>query len=134
MRRVLGPAHSRYRRRLGDLAAGGRTVMIDPRVGGSSAVTRRVSGGRRSAIHRDPGLGLPRQRAVTCSPLRAALTARVLPPPSITVREVTRRMTSHKSQLGRVKDRSAQLSATAGHVTAFAEMITGCHGERLSGG
>jgi transposase len=31
----------------------------------------------------------------------------------------------------RVKDRSAQLSATASHVTVFAEMMTGRHGERL---
>jgi transposase len=72
-------------------------------------------------------------------PLRAALTAPVIPPPPPTVREVTRWITSHpdhltgeeKHQLSRVKDRSAQLNATAGHVTAFAEMMTGRHGERL---
>jgi hypothetical protein len=35
------------------------------------------------------------------------------------------------AQLNRVKARSAQLNATAGHVTAFAEMTTGRHDERL---
>ena len=72
-------------------------------------------------------------------PLRAALTAPVLPPPPPSVREVTRWITSHpdhltddeKARLGQVKARSAQLSAAAGHVTAFAEMMTGRHGERL---
>ena len=72
-------------------------------------------------------------------PLRAALTAPVLPPPPPTVREVTRWITSHPghltdeetAQLGQVKARSPHLSATAGHVTAFAEMMTGRHGERL---
>jgi transposase len=51
---------------------------------------------------------------------------------------VTRWITSHPghltdeetAKLGRVKARSAHLSA-AGHVTAFAEMMTGRHGERL---
>jgi transposase len=74
-------------------------------------------------------------------PLRAALTTPVLPPPPLTVREVTRWITSHPdhltddetAQLGQVKARSTQLSATAGHVTAFAEMMTGRHGERLPG-
>ncbi len=74
-------------------------------------------------------------------PLRATLTAAVLPSPPLTVREVTRWITSHPdhlteeetAQLGRVKARSAQLSATAGHVTAFAEMMTGRHGEHLPG-
>jgi transposase len=62
----------------------------------------------------------------------------VLPPPPPTVREVTRWITSHpdhltddeKDRLGQVKARSAQLSAAAGHVTAFAEMMTGRRGER----
>jgi hypothetical protein len=35
------------------------------------------------------------------------------------------------AQLNPVKARSAQLSATAGHVTASAEMMTGRHDERL---
>ena len=72
-------------------------------------------------------------------PLRATLTAPALPPPPPTVREVTRWITSHPdhltedetAQLGRIKTRSPQLTATAGHVTAFAEMMTGRHGERL---
>ena len=72
-------------------------------------------------------------------PLRASLTAPPLPPPPPTVREVTRWITSHPghltkeetAKLGQVKARSPQLSATAGHVTAFAEMMTGRHGERL---
>jgi transposase len=72
-------------------------------------------------------------------PLRAALTAPVLPPPPPSVREVTRWITSHpdhltndeKARLGQVKARSSQLSAAAGHVTAFAEIMTGRHGERL---
>ena len=38
-----------------------------------------------------------------------------------------------KGQLSRVTGRSAQLSATVGHVTAFAEMTTGRHGELLPG-
>jgi len=74
-------------------------------------------------------------------PLRATLTAPVLPPPPPTVREVTRWITSHPghltdeetAKLSQVKTRSAHLSATAGHVTAFAEMMTGLHGERLPG-
>jgi transposase len=72
-------------------------------------------------------------------PLRAALTAPVLPPPPPTVREVTRWITSHpdhltdeeQAKLGQVKARSPQLNATAGHVSAFAEMMTGRHGEHL---
>ena len=72
-------------------------------------------------------------------PLRATLTTPVLPPPPPTVREVTRWITSHPdhlteegtARLSRVKARSTQLSATAGHVTAFAEMMTGRHGEHL---
>ena len=36
-----------------------------------------------------------------------------------------------QAKLGQVKARSTQLNATAGHVTAFAEMMTGRHGERL---
>ncbi len=74
-------------------------------------------------------------------PLRATLTAPVLPPPPPTVREVTRWITSHpghltdeeKAQLNSVTSRSTHLSATAGHVTAFAEMMTGRHGEQLPG-
>jgi len=74
-------------------------------------------------------------------PLRAALTAPVLPPPPPTVREVTRWITSHPghltddetAQLGQVKARSIQLSAAAGHVTAFAEMMARRHGEHLPG-
>jgi transposase len=72
-------------------------------------------------------------------PLRAALTAPVIPPPPPTVREVTRWITSHPdhltddetAKLNSVKIRSTHLSATAGHVTAFAEMMTGRHGEHL---
>jgi transposase len=72
-------------------------------------------------------------------PLRAALTAPVLPPPPPTVREVTRWITSHPghlseeetAQLSQIKARSARLNTTACHVTAFAEMMTGRHGERL---
>jgi transposase/DNA-binding CsgD family transcriptional regulator len=72
-------------------------------------------------------------------PLRATLTAPVLPPPPPAVREVTRWITSHPghlteeetAKLNKVKARSAHLSATAGHVTAFAEMMTGRHGELL---
>lgn len=72
-------------------------------------------------------------------PLRAALTTPVLPPPPPTVREVTRWITSHPdhlteeetAKLSQFKARSVQPSATAGHVTAFAEMMTGRHGERL---
>jgi len=63
----------------------------------------------------------------------------VLPPPPPTVREVTRWITSHPghltdeetAQLSQVKARSAHLSTAAGHVTAFAEMMTGRHGARL---
>lgn len=72
-------------------------------------------------------------------PLRATLTAPVLPPPPPTVREVTRWITSHPdhltsdetARLSQVKARSTQLSAAASHVTAFAEMMTGRHGEHL---
>jgi transposase len=72
-------------------------------------------------------------------PLRSRLTVSALPPPPPTVREVTRWITSHPdhltaedtAQLNRVKARSTQLSAAAGHITAFAEMMTGRHGERL---
>jgi transposase len=72
-------------------------------------------------------------------PLRAALTAPVTPPPPPTVREVTRWITSHPghltseetAQLAQVKARSTHLSSASGHVTAFAEMMTGRHGERL---
>jgi len=72
-------------------------------------------------------------------PLRATLTAPVLLPPPPTVREVTRWITSHPDhltdeetvKLGQVKARSAPLNGTAGHVTAFAEMMTGRHGDRL---
>jgi transposase len=72
-------------------------------------------------------------------PLRATLTAPVLPPPPPTVREVTRWITSHPdhltddetAKLNTVKSRSTHLSATAGHVTAFAKMMTGRHGEHL---
>ena len=57
------------------------------------------------------------------------------------MREVTRWITSHPGHLtgeetvnlGQVKARSPHLMATAGHVTAFAEMMTGRHGERLPG-
>jgi transposase len=37
-------------------------------------------------------------------------------------------------RLAQVKARSTQLSATAGHVTAFAEMMTSRHGEQLAAG
>jgi Homeodomain-like domain len=72
-------------------------------------------------------------------PLRAALTAPALPPPPPAVREVTRWITSHPghltgdetAKLSQVKARSTQLNAAAAHVTAFAEMMTSRHGERL---
>ena len=72
-------------------------------------------------------------------PLRATLTAPVLPPPPPSVREVTRWITSHPdhltdeetAKLGQVKARSTPLSTTASHVTAFAGMMTGRHGDRL---
>lgn len=72
-------------------------------------------------------------------PLRATLTAPVLPPPPLSVREVTRWITSHPdhltdeetAKLGQVKARSTHLCTTASHVTAFAEMMTGRHGDRL---
>jgi transposase len=72
-------------------------------------------------------------------PLRATLTTPVLPPPPPTVREVTRWITSHPdhltddetARLSQLKARSTQLSAAAGHVSAFAEMMTGRHGEHL---
>jgi transposase len=72
-------------------------------------------------------------------PLRVMLTAPVLPPPPPTVREVTRWITSHPghltdeetAKLSQVKARSARLNDTAGHVTAFAEMMTGRNGEHL---
>jgi transposase len=72
-------------------------------------------------------------------PLRATLTATALPPPPLTVREVTRWITSHPghltedetAQLAKIKARSPQLNAAARHVTAFAEMMTGRHGEHL---
>jgi transposase len=74
-------------------------------------------------------------------PLRATLTAPVLPPPPPTARDVTRWITSHPghlnddetARLNQVKARSTLLSATAGHVTTFAEMMTGRHGEHLPG-
>ena len=74
-------------------------------------------------------------------PLRATLTAPALRPPPPTVREVTRWITSHPghltddetAKLNTVKSRSTQLSATAGHVTAFAEMMTARYGEHLPG-
>ncbi len=73
-------------------------------------------------------------------PLRATLTAPKLPPPPPTVREVTRWITSHPdrrtdedtTKLGLIKARSPHLAALAGHVTSFAEMMTGRHGERLN--
>jgi transposase len=73
-------------------------------------------------------------------PLRAALPTTAPPPPPPTVREVTRWITSHPdhltddetTQLGKIKDRSPQLAVTASHVTTFAEMMTGRHGEHLS--
>ena len=73
-------------------------------------------------------------------PLRAAPTAPVIPPPPPTVREVTRWITSHpdhltseeSGQLSQVKARSARLSSTAGHVTAFASAEPGQHSPRSS--
>jgi transposase len=72
-------------------------------------------------------------------PLRTTLTAPALPPPQPSVREVTRWITSHPdhltdeetAKLGQVKARSTPLSTTASHVTAFAGMMTGRHGDRL---
>jgi hypothetical protein len=72
-------------------------------------------------------------------PLRASLPATAPPPPPPTVREVTRWITSHPdhlteddtAQLNKIKTRSPQLAATAGHVTTFAEMMTGRHGQHL---
>jgi len=53
--------------------------------------------------------------------------------------EVTRWITSHPghltegeaAKLVKINARSLKLNATAGHVTAFAEMMTGRHHERL---
>ena len=72
-------------------------------------------------------------------PLRAALPNEPLPTPPPTVREATRWITSHpgrltaeeSAKLNITKDRSPHLAATPGHVTAFAQMMTGRHGERL---
>jgi transposase len=74
-------------------------------------------------------------------PLRATLTAPVLPPPPPTIREVTRWITSHPghltddetAKLSQVKARSTRLTATASHVTAFAEMMASRRGEQLPG-
>ena len=63
----------------------------------------------------------------------------MLPPAPPAVRDVTRWITSHpdhltdeeKTRLSQVKTLSTQLSTAASHVTAFAEMMTGRHGERL---
>jgi transposase len=65
-------------------------------------------------------------------PLRTALTTPNLPPPPPTVREATRWITSHpdhltadeKTKLDQLKARSPHLTALAGHVTAFAQMMT----------
>ena len=72
-------------------------------------------------------------------PLRATLTAPALPLPRRPSGEVTRWITSHPghltenetAKLAKIKARSPQLNATAGHVTALAEMMTGRHHERL---
>ena len=97
---------------------------------------------RRPAVHRDPGARLLRQQAVS-APLPAAVARRAHRPgdPAAPAHRPGSHPVDHQpprpphrqrdSPLSQVKARSAQLSATAGHVTAFAEMMTGRHGERL---
>jgi len=73
-------------------------------------------------------------------PLRATLTVPHIPPPPPTVREVTcwitsepdRRTEEDTAKLKQVKARSPHMDAVARHVTSFAEMMTGRHGERLT--
>ena len=73
------------------------------------------------------GSGTPKAADLP-APLRATLTAPALPPPPPAAREVTRWITRHPdhltedqtAQLSRIKARSPQLTATAGHGTAFA--------------
>jgi transposase len=72
-------------------------------------------------------------------PLRAGLIKPQLPPPPPKVREVTKWITSHPDHLSpaetdnlaQVKSRSPILERLSTHVTAFAEMLTGRHGDRL---
>jgi transposase len=72
-------------------------------------------------------------------PLRAGLTPPQLPAPPPKVREVTRWLTSHPdhlseedaANLAQVKTRSPALERLSAHVTAFAEMLMGRHGDRL---
>jgi transposase len=55
-------------------------------------------------------------------------------PHELLCRMITKcRWSTEKTWLSQVKARSTQLSAASGHVTAFAEMMTGRHGERLPG-
>src|ERR1019366_2312317 len=71
-----------------------------------------------------------------CAPRLPLRRSRCPRPPS---GEVTRWITSHPghltedetAKLAKIKARSPQLNATAGHVTAFAEMMPGRHHERL---
>jgi transposase len=71
-------------------------------------------------------------------PLRTALTTPDLPPPPPTVREATRWITSHpdhltadeQTKLNQLKARSPHLTALAGHVTAFAQMMTERSGQQ----
>jgi transposase len=72
-------------------------------------------------------------------PLPVTLTASGAPARPPTVWEFTRWITSHPghltedetARLAKIKARSPQLNAIAGHVTAFAEMMTGRLHERL---
>jgi transposase len=65
-------------------------------------------------------------------PLRAALPTPQLPTPPLTVREATRWITSHPEhltpdewdKLRQLKTRSSHLTALAGHVASFAQMMT----------
>ena len=71
-------------------------------------------------------------------PLRATLTAPALPLPPPTVRgshpvdhQPLHLTEDETAKLAKIKARSPQLNATADHVTALAEMMTGRHHEHL---
>lgn len=72
-------------------------------------------------------------------PLRAAGIAPAASPPAPKVRTVTRWLLTHPEhldeddtlELKKVRARCAHLEAVAGHVAAFADMLTGRHGDRL---
>ncbi|MEV7006652.1 transposase [Streptosporangium sp. NPDC051022] len=72
-------------------------------------------------------------------PLRAGLSRPQLPPPPPKVREMAKWITSHPDHLSeeeaaalaQVTTRSTVLERLSTHVTAFTEMFTGRHGDRL---